>query len=222
MKNNLEVGTIALAKYFNGIASPEETQEYQQKLIENFKNVGMFAFGQMPFVAKGPDLEKDYDWKNIDNLVEWGLNNNIEIQYNTVINSHHNSFPDWYYNLSQSERKVAIKKHVQAVVSRYKGKIKRFKLVNEARPYEENYLETGEKRSHLIADIFKWVKEEYPEGVFVLNDRIPFLREDKLREQYIKLIKETLDQGAPIDAIGIERHLGYRPIPFQLPSNEEI
>jgi GH35 family endo-1,4-beta-xylanase len=218
----MEIGTIVSQKFFNGVADSSLVQKYQQALTENFKNVGMLAFGQMPFIAKGPDPEKDYDWKNIDLLVDWAMRNNIEVQYNTVINSHHNSFPEWYYNLPQSERKPAIKRHIQAVISRYKGKIKWFKLVNEARTYEDNYLETGEDRSNLITEIFKWAKEEYPEGTFVLNDHIPFLKEDEFINQYLRLIKEVLEQGAPIDLIGIEGHLGYRPIPFQLPEDEEI
>lgn len=219
----MKLGTIALSRYFNGFATAEEAQQYQKILIDNFKEIGMFAFGQMQFIAKnGPDPDSDYDWKNIDCLVKFAEEHNLNVQYNTVINSHHNSFPDWYYALPQTERKKAIRRHTQAVIRRYKDRIKWFKLVNEARPYELNYLETGEKRSILIAEIFKWAKEEYPEGTFVLNDHIPFLKEDELREQYIKLIKETLIQGARIDVIGIEGHLGYKPLPFQLPSDEEI
>src|SRR4051812_32005371 len=102
----MKLGTVVQAKYFNGVAPTQEAQIYQQNLSKYFKNVGMFAFGQMPFIAKnGSDPEKDYDWTNIDRLVEWGQQNKVEIQYNTVINSHHNSFPDWYYDLPITERK---------------------------------------------------------------------------------------------------------------------
>jgi GH35 family endo-1,4-beta-xylanase len=218
----MKLGTIVSHKYFNGMADQDQTRIYQQKLVENFKNVGMLAFGQMPLIAKGPDPEKDYNFRNIDCLVEWGQKNNIEIQYNTVINSHHNSFPDWYYLLPQSERKAAIKRHVQAIVGRYKEKIKWFKLVNEARPYSENYLETGESRGKLIADIFKWAKEVYPAGIFVLNDHIPFLKVDEFIAQYENLLKEVISLGVSIDKIGIEGHVGYKPLPFQLPNDEEI
>lgn len=219
----MKLGTIVLAKYFNGVAPTDESEKYQKNLIGNFSEAGMFAFGQMPFIAKGPDPQKDYDWRNTDALVNFGQTNKIEILYNTVINSHDNSFPDWYKQLSAHEKVSALKRHVKAVISRYKGQIKVFKLVNEAFRYPEpNFFGTGEDRSKLIADIFHWAKEEYSEGVFMLNDHIPLLKEDELRPQYLDLIRKVLALGAPVDVIGIEGHLGYRPKPFQLPPDEFI
>ena len=219
----MKLGTIVQAKYFNGVADPEESSKYQSLLKGNFSQVGMFAFGQMPFIAKGPDPEKDYDWKNTDALVEFGSSNSVEILYNTVINSQENSFPDWYKKLSPIDKEKALEKHVKTVVERYRGRIKIFKLVNEAfRFSEENFYGTNESRPALIAKIFSWAKEEYQEGVFMLNDHIPFLKNDELRIAYINLISSIKKAGAPIDVVGIEGHLGYRPTPFQLPPDDEI
>ena len=105
----MNIGTIVQPKYFNGVATSEESIEYQNNLIQYFKHVGMLAFGQMPFIAKnGPDPEKDYDWKNIDCLLKFVEKHGIQVHYNTVINSHKNSFPDWYYELSAEERKETL------------------------------------------------------------------------------------------------------------------
>ena len=43
----MKLGTIVQAKYFNGVADPEESSKYQSLLKGNFSQVGMFAFGQM-------------------------------------------------------------------------------------------------------------------------------------------------------------------------------
>lgn len=220
----MKIGTIVQAKYFNGVAPVEESTKYQKLLADNFSQAGMFAFGQMPFVAgKGPDPDKDYDWKNIDALVEFGKKNDVEILYNTVINSHANSFPEWYKVLQSDQKVVALERHVKAVIGKYKGEINTFKLVNEAiHDVEDNYLGTGQKRDILIAKIFLWAKEEYPDGVFMINDHFPFLKADEIRPKFIDLVKRVIEAGARIDTIGIEGHLGYRPLQQQLPPDEDI
>lgn len=219
----MKLGTIVQAKYFNGVASPEESSKYQNLLKNNFSQAGMFAFGQMPFIAKGPDPETEYDWRNTDALVDFGVKNGIDILFNSVVNSQENSFPDWYKKLSPSDKEKALERHVKAVVGRYKGKVKTFKLVNEAFRFpEDNFYGTSETKPKLIAKIFSWAKEKYPEGVFILNDHIPLLNIDELRAAYIGLIRNLKEINTPIDVVGIEGHLGYRPLPFQLPTDEEI
>ncbi len=218
----MKVGTIVQAKYFNGVANQDESEKYQELLKNNFRQAGMFAFGQMPFIAKGPDSSRDYDWKNVDALVDFGARNGIEILYNTVINSHENSFPEWYKQLSAGDKEKALERHIKTVVGRYKGRIKVFKLVNEAfRLPVGNVWGTNVPRSKLIAKMFTWAKEEDPEGTYMLNDHIPFLKVDDLRTAYVKLIREVKEAGAPVDVVGIEGHLGYRPRPFQLPPDDE-
>lgn len=218
----MDIGTVALSKYFNGGASIDESTRYQRTLAENFDVVGMFAFGQMPFFTqKGPDPDTDYDWSTIDRFVGFGDKYNVKLHYNTVIN-HAESVPDWFNNLSPSQKTAAFERHVRAVIRRYKDKFAVYKLVNEVYYVEEeNYLGTNQKRVDLITKIFQWAKDEYSEGVYMLNDHIPFLDKDaELRPKYVDLIKRLKDKGAPIDIIGVQGHLGYRPIAFQLPPDE--
>ncbi len=220
----MEIGTIVQAKYFNGVANLEDTRKYRSKLIESFRHIGMLAFGQMTFIAKhGSDPAKDYDWKNIDCLLEFAEKHKIEVHYNTVINSHKNSFPNWYYELSAVDKKHALERHIKAVVGRYKNRIGFYKLVNESNPYdEEKFLGTNETKTSLIVQMFQWAKEAYPEGIFLLNDHFPFLQHDEIRSKFINLVKKVKQVGGQIDAIGIEAHLGYRPLPFQIPSDENF
>jgi len=220
----MDTGTIIQPKYFNGVATSKESIEYQSNLVQYFKHVGMLAFGQMPFIAKiGPDPEKDYDWRNIDCLLDFAKKHDIRVHYNTVINSHKNSFPDWYYELSAEEKKKALERHIKAIVGRYKDRIEFYKLVNESNPYEEeNFLGTNETKTDLIVQMFAWAKEVHPEGEFIVNDHFPFLQQDKIRTNFISLIKRLKEKGAQIDAIGIEGHLGYKPVPFQIPSDDDF
>lgn len=218
----MKIGIVVHQKFFNGATSADDTVKYQQLLKTNFKNVGMFAFGQMPMIAQnGPDPERDYNWQNIDKLLAFTEANNIEVHYNTIVN-HYDSAPQWFKDLPPDQKKAALEKHIRAVVSRYRGRIKIFKLVNEAFRFEsDNFWGTNTDAISLITDIFRWAKEEYPEGVFLLNDHIPFLPDDELTHKYLDFIKRLLANGAPIDAIGLEGHIGYRPT-FKLPTDDQI
>ena len=128
------------------------------------------------------------------------------------------SFPDWYWKLSYTDKKSFLENHVKAVVGRYKNKFYLYKLVNESvRDEEENFLGTGENRINLIAQIFKWAKEESPNSLMMINDFGNFYKED-IRRGYIKLIKEVKKAGGPIDVVGLQGHMWT----FDLPPDDEI
>jgi GH35 family endo-1,4-beta-xylanase len=224
----MKLGTIVKLKYFNGVADQTITQKYQQNLIKYFSEVGMYAFGQMPFVAQnGPDPNKDYKWENIDSLIKFAQENTLSVHYNSVIMNYGDNFPEWYKKLNPNEKKRALKQHVKGIVNRYKGKISWYKLVNEVLQSEDdNFLGTNENKIDLIAKMFQWAKEEDKESTFIINEFGTFVRDD-LKNGYVGMINKILQAGGPIDAIGIEGHLGHPSVnknikPFRLPANETI
>lgn len=214
MKNS----TVVPQKYFNGVVKPEERDRYLKLLLENFKEVGMVAFGQIKFLLKElPKSQNDYDFRTIDNLVVFARKHNLKLHYNTVINNK-NSFPDWYLLLKTSQKIEFLKFHVKTIIDRYKNDFYLFKLVNESvRDVDEDFLGTGEKKIDLIAQIFKWAKEESPNTLFMINDFGCFYRKDILT-RFIKLVNDVKDKGAQIDVVGEQAHFWG----FELPSDEII
>lgn len=214
----MRVSTVVRHKYFNGAASAEDTDRYRGIITNNFREVGMVAFGQIGFVANNePKSETDYNWKTIDNLVDFSKKNNLQLHYNAVINNK-NSFPEWYKSLTPKKKNDFLQNHIKTVVKRYKNDFYLFKLVNESvRDNEEDFLGTNESRVGLIAKMFKWAKEESPDSLFMINDFGNFFDEE-IRQKYIKLINEVKDVGGPIDVVGLQSHMW----PFQLPPNKNI
>lgn len=47
----MRTGTAVLAKYLNGVAEENEGRKYRKLLVDNFKEVGMYAFGQLPLIV---------------------------------------------------------------------------------------------------------------------------------------------------------------------------
>lgn len=218
----MKIGTILHHKYFNGVVDKATSIKYKEVALEYFTSFGMYGTGIFGMVAKGPNIDKDYDWRNTDLLVDFATDNKLNIHYNTIITGHIDVFPDWYKELSSVEKNLALEKHVRAVVNRYKGKVAFFKLVNEVvREPDVDYLGTGRRKAEVISDIFNWAVEEYPEGRYMLNEYGCLIRED-LREQFLALIDEVKELGGRIDIIGEQAHSGYNPRPFYLPPDDVL
>lgn len=219
----MRLATITPQKYFNSVASQEQTNFFTSTLVENFKDVGTLAFGQIKFITSR-NLDS-YNWNILDNFIHFIETNNLRGHYNTVINNKY-SFPEWYWELSSKEKVKILEKHIKNVVGRYKDKFYIYKLVNEmVRDEENNFLGTRVSKTSLIAKMFKWAKEASPNSPLMINDFGVITRKD-IREAYIKLIIDVKDKGAPIDVVGIQGHLGhpspYKTPTFQLPSDEVI
>lgn len=215
-------GTILHHKYYNGVIKGEAATHYTEVAHRYFGHFGMFGTGMFSMIAKGPDIQKDYEWRNTDLLIESALANGSHIHFNTVITGHLDVFPEWYKQLSPEEKLYALESHVRAVINRYKNKISFFKLVNEAtRESDEQYLGTNLTKTDLIANIFKWAVDAYPEGKYMLNE-YGCLINHEIREKFLRLVDEVKTLGGRIDIIGEQAHSGYLPRPFYLPPDEVI
>lgn len=218
----MRVGTIASQKYFNRLASEKQTNAFK-KAASVFDDIGTLAFGQMQFITN--EKLKNYNWEVLDRFIDFAEASELNAHYNTVINNKH-SFPEWYWKLSTSQKLKTLETHTRRVVRKYKDKFLVYKLVNEmVRDEEEDFLGTGRARTKILAELFTWAKDESPNSLFMINDFGVVVRKD-MRKAYIQMVSQVLEQGAQIDIVGIQAHLGhpspYKNPVFQLPSDEEI
>lgn len=218
----MKTGVILHHKYYNGVVPQPLSTQYRTKAYKYFKTFGMFGTGMFGMIAKGSNIETDYDWRNTDLLIQNVIDNDSEIHFNTVITGHIDLYPQWYKELSPNQKLIALENHVRAVVQRYKGKISFFKLLNEVvREPDSNYLGTTLSKVELISNIFNWAVEEYPEGRYMINEYGSIIREE-IRFPFLKLIDGIRNRGARIDIIGEQGHCGYYPRPFFLPPDVMI
>lgn len=218
----MKVGTILHHKYYNGVVEGDQAEKYKSSAYKYFRDFGMYGSGMFAMIAKGPNVETDYDWSNTDLLVEGTLKNGSGIHFNTVITGHLDVYPPWYKDLSPELKLTSLEAHVRAVVKRYKGRVSYFKLVNEVvRESDEKYLGTNLKKAALIAQIFKWAEDEHPEGRYMLNEYGCIISKE-IRGTFLSLVDEVKALGGRIDIIGEQAHSGYNPRPFFLPTDEII
>src|SRR5690606_284036 len=166
--------------------------------------------------------EGEFNFKDADRFVEYGEKHGMRLIGHTLI--WHSQAPAWFFKGKDGRdvsREVLIermRKHIHTVVSRYKGRIKGWDVVNEA------ILDNGEWRRSKFYDIigedfiklaFQFAHEADPEAELYYNDyntAIPAKREGIGR-----VIKQILDSGGRVDAIGMQEHHG-----LHFPSLNEV
>nr|WP_315202618.1 endo-1,4-beta-xylanase [uncultured Flavobacterium sp.] len=163
-----------------------------------------------------PSKDK-YDFAMTDKFVAYGEKNKMFIHGHTLI--WHSQLAPWMSEIKDSaEMKAFMKDHINTIVSKYKGRINSWDVVNEALNEDGTlrksvFLNTlGES---YLADAFKLAAEVDPKVDLYYNDYN--ICEPKKREGVIKLVKNIKANGGKIDGVGIQGH--WR---LESPSLEEI
>nr|WP_320117416.1 endo-1,4-beta-xylanase [uncultured Marinifilum sp.] len=155
--------------------------------------------------------EGKFDFSLSDKFVEFGEKNNMFIIGHTLI--WHSQAPEWFFvdeNGNDVSRDVLIermRKHIYAVVGRYKGRIHAWDVVNET------IMEDGTFRDSKLVQIigkdfvklaFQFAHEADPDAELYYNDysmAIP-----AKRNGVTKMVKELIESGVRIDGIGMQAH----------------
>ncbi|WP_434981309.1 endo-1,4-beta-xylanase [Daejeonia sp. YH14] len=157
--------------------------------------------------------EGAFHFEDADRFVDFGEQNNMFIIGHTLI--WHSQAPRWFFtdnvgkDVSPEVLKQRMKNHITTVMSRYKGRIKGWDVVNEA------ILEDGTYRKSKFYEIlgeefiplaFQYAHEADPSAELYYNDYNEWYPAKK--ETVIQLIKKLKSKGLRIDAVGMQAHLG--------------
>jgi endo-1,4-beta-xylanase len=163
-----------------------------------------------------PQKDK-YDFTLTDKYVAYGEKNKMFIHGHTLI--WHSQLAPWMEKIKDStEMKAFMKDHITTIVSKYKGRINSWDVVNEALNEDGTlrksvFLNTlGE--SYLV-DAFKLAAAADPKADLYYNDYN--LEDPAKREGAINLIKKIKAAGGKVDGIGTQAHWK-----LDSPSLEEI
>lgn len=158
--------------------------------------------------------EGEFNFTDADRFVEFGQQNNMQLIGHTLI--WHSQAPRWFFsdeNGQDVSREVLIERmrnHIHTVVSRYKGKIAGWDVVNEA------VLDNGAYRKSKFYQIigedfiplaFQFAHEADPDAELYYNDYSTAV--PAKRDGIVKVVKNIQKHGAPIHAIGMQEHQGF-------------
>lgn len=154
-----------------------------------------------------------FDFDLADQFVEFGEKNGLFITGHTLM--WHSQVPAWFFKDSQGNevtREVLIermKKHITTLVTRYKGRVKGWDVVNEAIEDDGSYRKSrffkilGED---FIKLAFQFAHEADPSVELYYNDYS--MANAGKRKGVVAMVKMLKDAGLRIDAVGMQCHIG--------------
>jgi len=169
-----------------------------------------------------------FDWTGADNLVKFAEAHGERVRGHTLV--WHNQLPNWLTQgvangtISDAQLRDLLHQHITTEVSRYRGRIWQWDVVNEmltdSNPSQINPNDFW--ISHLgpgiIADAFRWAHAADPGALLCYND-YNIAGEDGSNAKFnadLALVKSLLAQRVPIDCVGDQGHLdlqfGFNPI----------
>ena len=166
------------------------------------------------FIQPSPN---QFNFKAADKYVEMGLKNNMYIVGHALV--WHAQLADFMQNIDNSaEARKHVDNHINRLVSRYKGKIDAWDVVNEA--FEEDgslrasvfYKNMGE---NYIEEVFRITEKADPDADLIYNDYN--LYKPEKRAAVLKMVKNFKSNGTKINGVGVQAHWDLKS-----PSLEEI
>jgi endo-1,4-beta-xylanase len=208
----------AFKDYFRiGAAVSPRTLDMQRELLTHHFN-SLTAENEMKFESLHP-AEDRYMFDQADRLMAFAKDRGMGVRGHTLV--WHNQTPQWMFEnregsaVDQETLLARMKSHIDTVVTRYKGSIYAWDVVNEAvsdksgeqlRP--SKWLDiAGED---FIAKAFEYAHAADPEALLFYNDYNESLPEK--REKIYALVKSLKEKGVPIHGIGLQAHWSlYHP-----------
>jgi endo-1,4-beta-xylanase len=164
--------------------------------------------------------------------VETGYSYGMRVKGHPLVWTVPKAIPDWLKKYSREERLVILEKHVKDMVRQGGDRIHNWDVVNEMlwepafkNIYERHWphIDSIDEIADYVALALQWVKEENPKPLRIINDYglikefnpyiIPYTSVKEQRNRYIQLVKALQERNAPLDAIGVQSHVGtwYEP-----------
>ena len=156
--------------------------------------------------------EGQFFFDDADRFVAFGEQNNLVMTGHCLV--WHSQAPKWFFtdkdgkDVSRDTLIQRMKDHITTVVSRYKGRIKGWDVVNEAIMDDGSWRESkfytiiGED---FIKLAFQFAHEADPNAELYYNDYS--MAKDGRRQAVVNLVKSLKEQGVRIDAVGMQGHL---------------
>lgn len=212
---------------------PTHLEQFPNMLKSQF-NVLVTENALKPWIHSG---EEQWSWASADKIVNFAAENGMKVRAHTLVapvffDDYSNNQSAWWYKddegndlldssgtpydaeKSRELTLARLENHVKTIVSRYKGKIYAYDVVNEAyktedsdgymRDYTRFWRLLGRRDDSWINKCFEWAHEADPDAVLIYNDNN--FTSDKLHQDLVyNKIKEMRDAGIPA-CVGMQMH----------------
>lgn len=153
--------------------------------------------------------EAGYDWAAADAIVDYAAANGLQVRGHALV--WHQSTPDWFFAGDDREAiRARLTRYVTDVVTRYRGRIFAWDVVNEVVAGDADGLWRGSDWYRAVGpDYVRWAfeaaRQADPDCLLFLND---YGTERAAKLGRVMQVVETLRaDGVPIDGVGHQFHL---------------
>jgi endo-1,4-beta-xylanase len=155
----------------------------------------------------------NWRWDLADRLVKFAAANSMHVLGHTLV--WHSQVPRQVFSdadgrqLTREALVARMEEHIDTLVDRYRGRVHTWDVVNEAIDEDKGWRRSpwfniiGEDFMELA---FRRARRADPAAKLLYNDYN--MHNPGKREFLVKLLRDWLDRGVPIDGIGLQGHLG--------------
>ena len=179
--------------------------------------------------------EDQYNFSSFDTFVDFCEKNGITARGHTLV--WHSQVPQWFFKDGDGDASAELllerlHDHINTIVTRYKGRVGTWDVVNEVIGDDGqlrfsdwsrivgDYDGDGDKFD-FIEQAFIWAREADPDARLIINDYSLESSTDKAIRMY-NAVKKMLEEGVPIDGVGFQMHIGNGSDPDQMEENYRI
>lgn len=195
------VGMISRSSWLNG------STQYTDILTGQFNNITSEYEMKMNIMYPSQD---SYDFSAADAIVDFAVENDMNVHGHALI--WHNATPTWVENFSgtDAEFEAMVKDYITTTVTRYKGIVRSWDVVNEALDDSSgnplrNSIFKQKMGSDYIKKCFQYARDADPDALLFYNDYNMASSSDK-RAAMLELVD---DLGDLIDGVGAQMHISY-------------
>ena len=205
-------GAFRLGTAVNEAIVAGEPPELQQIAIRQFNAITAENVLKAEEVNPQPGV---YDFEAADAFVEFGEKHGMFIVGHTLI--WHNQTPSWFFHDDNGQpntveaQKEVLRRHIEKVAGRYRGRIHAWDVVNEVIGEDGSYRPTTWVKGigdgdELVKLAFHYASEYAPDAELYYNDFNAW-RPAK-RDGIVRMVKMLQAAGIRIDGVGIQGHWG--------------
>ena len=196
----------ASGRFFGNAVDNGELTDGAYRPIINTEFGQLTPANAMKWDATEPQ-QGQFSYARGDEIVNLARSNGQSVRGHTLV--WHSQTPGWVQNLDATAMRAAMRNHITALVTHYRGQLYAWDVVNEA------LNEDGSLRSSFwlqrlgpsyIGDAFRAARAADPNVKLYLNDyNVEGIGAKS--DGMFALVQSLLQQGVPIDGVGLQAHL---------------
>jgi endo-1,4-beta-xylanase len=167
---------------------------------------------------KASDRLGRYDFHHADAVVDWALEHDMQVKGHVLV--WHVTSPKFLQDLSSSEIRAQLKRHIFTVMGYYRGRIKIWDVVNESLAPDGSLADNvflQKLGPSYIEDSFRWAHEADPSAILLYNDNKVEGIGTKKGDAFYNLLADLKAKDVPVHGCGLQAHFNAAGVGLNRP-----